>query len=390
MKKVAVVYEKYQHPDRPYLNFWNDGLQFENISIIVFFCSKIYDNSSDEFRKLYCSSRIHLVKRLLLFFVKWPARTIKFILNTEFRKDKIKENLINWAVYAPIITQEPDIVYLIYSSLYPKFDGLLPKSKTIVSFRGSDINVEPWADPDWRDLLIKRLFKEVDCLHFVCKYLHAEAEKMGGRLEKHKIIYPGIDETFFCPSQKPENKVNHKIIITTTARLSWHKGYVFSLQAIKILKDKGFDIEYNLLGGGNLNLYEELVFWRRSLGIEANVNILGKYLSPQEVRDYLGSTDIYIQPSIIEGIPISIMEAMAMELPVIASRVGGISELVMENMTGILVPPANPNALANEIIKLINCESRRKEMGIAGRERIIEKFSIKRELSEWFDLFPSL
>jgi glycosyltransferase involved in cell wall biosynthesis len=388
MRTVAIVYQKYQNPDRPYLQFWNDDLHFKDISLVVFFCSGAPENKHNEYRVLYSSSKLHILKRLFLFFFSWPAKTLKYFLNTEADSEKLKKKFIEWTRYAPLIVLEPDVLYLMYSSLYPRFEDLLSNSKIVVSFRGSDINVEPWTKQNWQNILTKQLFKKVDCLHFVCKSLLAEAKKIDGDLENHKIIYPGIDETFFCPTQKLDKKDDQKIIITTTGRLTWQKGYIVSLQAIKILQDKGFDVKYHILGGGDS--YDELIFWRRKLDVESNVDLSGRYFSPREVRDYLESTDIYIQPSIIEGVPIAIMEAMAMELPVIASNVGGISELVVDGVTGVLVPPADPDTLTKQIIRLINADDKRVQMGKAGRKRILEKFSLQRELSEWIDLFSSL
>ena len=149
----------------------------------------------------------------------------------------------------------------------------------------------------------------------------------------------------------------------------------------------GYDIQYNILGDGKL--YNEVFYWRRLLGLEDIVTLSGN-LDRNGVKEYLASSDIYIQPSITESLCVAIMEAMAMEIPVIASNVGGIPELVQNGETGILIEPGEPQALADSIIKLIENKDLRVDMGKKGRKRIIDHFSIERERSDWIALYLSM
>jgi glycosyltransferase involved in cell wall biosynthesis len=111
----------------------------------------------------------------------------------------------------------------------------------------------------------------------------------------------------------------------------------------------------------------------RRLGVASHILWLGYR---DDVRELLPALDVYIQPSLVEPLGLGILEAMAAELPVVASRVGGIPEIVVAGETGILVPPAQSEALADWVAGLLAAEpSQRRAMGRAGRQRVLAEFS---------------
>ncbi len=92
---------------------------------------------------------------------------------------------------------------------------------------------------------------------------------------------------------------------------------------------------------------------------------------------YLNSLDVFVLPSLNEGIPGAVREALAMEVPVIATDVGGTSEAVVDGTTGYLVPVEDAEQIAWKVIQLLNDQSERRELGKQGRIHIIENFSIE-------------
>ncbi|MBI5050449.1 MAG: glycosyltransferase family 4 protein [Nitrospirae bacterium] len=104
----------------------------------------------------------------------------------------------------------------------------------------------------------------------------------------------------------------------------------------------------------------------------------------------LAISDIFALSSLSEGMPVSIMEAMASGLPVVSTDVGGVSELVMDGETGFLVPPKNPDALAEKIKALMDDKALREKMGMNGQERINETFTLERMVAKTEELYKSL
>ena len=116
------------------------------------------------------------------------------------------------------------------------------------------------------------------------------------------------------------------------------------------------------------------------LGLSENVNYVG-YKSQAEVRDYLQQTDVFVLPSLAEGVPVVLMEAMASGVPVVATQVGGVSELVDSGVNGYLVPPSDVAALTEHIEKLLNDHKLRAAFGTASRAKVERDFNIRYEVS---------
>jgi colanic acid/amylovoran biosynthesis glycosyltransferase len=123
--------------------------------------------------------------------------------------------------------------------------------------------------------------------------------------------------------------------------------------------------------------------------------VFAGYRSQEEVGVYLRGSDIFVLPSFAEGVPVSLMEAMVTGIPVIATNVGGVAELVESERTGLLVPPADSAALAQAIARYQDDYELRRRVASHGRERVIQHYNIEiegRKLLDWFstpDNFPS-
>lgn len=170
-----------------------------------------------------------------------------------------------------------------------------------------------------------------------------------------------------------------------------YKGFTFLLDACHLLKKSGANIRCKIIGGGELR--DSLAAKIKSLDLGDIVELAGPK-NQKEVADLLGRVDCYVQPSIItstgkmEGIPVSLMEAMASELPVIATKLSGIPELVRAGETGWLVPPEDPQALADAIVQVRKSPDEAARRGRAGRDLVLKEFNIMittRLLSNLFD-----
>ncbi|MHB8352526.1 MAG: glycosyltransferase family 4 protein, partial [Thermoplasmata archaeon] len=123
--------------------------------------------------------------------------------------------------------------------------------------------------------------------------------------------------------------------------------------------------------------------------VASHVRFLG-YLPYEELPQVYAAADLVIAPTYYEDFPIRILESLASGVPVVASEVGGIREVVVTGSTGTLVPPGRPESLARAIVDLLGNSELRARLGAAGRKRIVEEFSWQRAGTRTLDLYRQL
>jgi colanic acid/amylovoran biosynthesis glycosyltransferase len=175
--------------------------------------------------------------------------------------------------------------------------------------------------------------------------------------------------------------------LLTTGRLHWKKGLEYALLAVRELVDAGHDVVYEILGGGHEE--ERLKFAVHDLGLDRNVSFLGRR-SSTEVRAALERADVYLLPSLSEGISNAALEAMAMEVPLVTTSAGGMNEAVHDGIEGMVVPSRDPGAMARRIAELLRDGPRRAALGRAARARIESEFSLERQISVYLKEYDSL
>jgi glycosyltransferase involved in cell wall biosynthesis len=179
---------------------------------------------------------------------------------------------------------------------------------------------------------------------------------------KRVIVVPyGVDLTRFCPRPREERT---PVVIGAVSRLSPEKGFEHLLRAVAMLRDRGVDATLVLAGGGPSRAALERL--ASQLSITPRVRFLGD-LAHEDVPAALQRMDIFAMPSTWEGFGVSAVEASAMQLPVVASNIHGIPDVVVDGETGLLVPPRDPAALANALERLAGNPELRRRMGAAGR-----------------------
>ena len=171
-------------------------------------------------------------------------------------------------------------------------------------------------------------------------------------------------------------------VIGNVARLSPEKDHKTLLEAFSLVSKKVPSVKLVIAGDGIL--MEELEIETKELGMEDNVIFLGLR---KDVPELLSTFDLFVLSSIREGIPLTILEAMAAGLPVVGTNVGGIGEVVMDGETGFVVPSRDPIALADAIVKILSDKCMAKEMGLKGKKRGIESFSIEQTIRKYEGLY---
>ena len=217
----------------------------------------------------------------------------------------------------------------------------------------------------------------------------------GYNRRKFWLIHNGIDiKPFYRRSDAEKETIKRKyglpldkLIITCVANLRPPKGHEYLIRALHELKGEGPDFLTLFVGDGPLRgKLEELV---RELGLKEQIRFLG-FKDREEIPRILAITDIFVLPSLWEGLPTAIIEAMAAGCPIVASNVAGTPEVVVDGETGFLVPPRDPRALAEKIKLLLQDKTLREKMGRAGIERVKQHFTIERMVREYEDLYRKL
>ncbi|MDX9979158.1 MAG: glycosyltransferase [Lentisphaeria bacterium] len=174
-------------------------------------------------------------------------------------------------------------------------------------------------------------------------------------------------------------------VIGMISRVHPGKGHEYLLQALPEIREAFPAVRLRIVGKGPL--LEPLRTLAHRLDIAANVDFAGFV---PDIAAELNSFDLFVLPSLSEGLPISILEAMAAGLPIAASMVGGVPEVVEDGVTGLLFPPRAPQALARAVVRLLQDPGRARAMGAAGRQRIVNEFSPERYLAGLDALYRDL
>jgi len=186
-----------------------------------------------------------------------------------------------------------------------------------------------------------------------------------------KVIYNGITI--------PQNVIQHdfskqfpgKKIIYSAGRLSEQKGFTYLIETATILKKTRTDLVFIISGEGKLEA--ELKKQAFDAGLEKTFIFFG---FAADISPYLKGCDLFVLSSLFEGMPNVVMEAMAMQKPVVATDVNGVRELMVDGKTGFIVPPKEPLAMASAIEKIVDNPEMVNEFGPAGYERVKREFTI--------------
>jgi len=177
---------------------------------------------------------------------------------------------------------------------------------------------------------------------------------------------------------------NEQIIIGTVCRLEEQKGIRYLLLAMKIILTKFPTVQLEIVGDGSL--LDELKELTQKIGISNSVNFFGKFA---EVIPFYKRMNIFVLPSIYEGFGIVLLEAMAAGIPVVATNVDGISEVVIDKESGLLVPPKNPEGIANAVINIIENSELTEKLVMEGYKRAA-LFDIKEHVIKLDNFYKKL
>ena len=205
-----------------------------------------------------------------------------------------------------------------------------------------------------------------------------------------KVIYNGIDPDLFKPASIEEKVLKKKqlglnkndFVLGNVGRMDYWKNQRILIEILPDLKKISPQIKLILVGRGE----EEGNLKKLAIkkGVKNDVIFLGQR---SDVNQILKAFDIFVFPSLTEGLPLVVIEAMATGLPIVASHVGGIPELVVNGETGFLVSPTSKEEIKETIIKLLNNPKLRKEMGQIARKRFETHFSLPQMVQKYIEVY---
>jgi colanic acid/amylovoran biosynthesis glycosyltransferase len=197
---------------------------------------------------------------------------------------------------------------------------------------------------------------------------------------KFDVCRLGVDPQRFIPASKPSK--NGTCNLLCVGRLTPAKGQAILLESVAQLQNQGISVTLTLVGMGpdeqSLSQYAE------NLGISRQVNFTGA-VDQDHILDYYKAADMFVLPSFAEGLPVVLMEAMAMEIPCITTAITGIPELIRNWQEGLLVAASDREGLTQAIKQLVEDQVLRQQLGKAGRLRVLSDYDLYKNTRHLFE-----
>lgn len=296
----------------------------------------------------------------------------------------------HWLV--PIAAGGYDIVHFEFSGIAAQVADLLPHlrpARLAVSCRGAAEQIRPHQDPD-RARQLERVFAEVDLIHCVSQDMADTVGVFGASADKIVVNRPAVDTARWSGIGRvdtgPRGTEDAPLRVLSVARLHWKKGFDDAIRAVSLAQANGVHIQYRIAGEGPER--EKLAYLRHSLGLGESVELLG-WQAQQQVEDLLGWADVFLLPSLSEGISNSALEAMASGVPIVSTRCGGMDEVITRADDGLLTDVGDVSALAEALATLVEPE-RRAALSAGGQATVRASFDLARQAEVFANAYRTL
>lgn len=291
---------------------------------------------------------------------------------------------------AELIELQPDVIHFEFGALAVERMYLrdLLGCRVVVSFRGYDANYCGLEEAAF----FEEIWKGADHLHLLGEDLWRRAQRRGcPACKPHTLIAPALSRRFADVMKGNDRQVRDgpgvPIRVLSVGRLEWKKGYEHAVQAVALVRRTGVECTLRIIGQGNY--LEPLAFAQHQCAATASVQLLGA-MPPAQVVEELAIADIFLHSAVSEGYCNAVVEAQSMGLPVVCTDADGLSENVVDGVTGFVVPRRNPVALAERLAILARDPALRQRMGEAGRQRVREHFRIEDQITKFEVLYRSV
>lgn len=312
---------------------------------------------------------------IIINFHKNPILILKSINFFKFKKEALSLSLLYLTV--PFLSDKFDIIQCHFGKnglIGSKLKKVGLRGRLFTMFHGNDIRLGLKKGGN----IYNELIKYGDTGLAISNYNYENLVKFG--FNPKKIVYHpvGIDVNRFSKKKNYSfNKHKGTIEIITIARLVKEKGIQYGIKSIATIlnSNPNLKLKYSIIGDGYLK--KELKILVNKLNLESVVVFLGE-MYQDEIIKQLKKSNIFLLPSINEALPVVLMEAQAIGIPVIATSVGSVKEIVLDGKSGFLVPKKNVKILSEKLEYLINHSEDWIEMGKSGRVHIERHYDINK------------
>ena len=328
---------------------------------------------------------IFIIKESFLLLLKDPGLFFRTLQKIREREKRLKMFLKNLGVLLPILNHRTDIFHIQWAKvteMYPELFELLD-SKFALSLRGAHINYSPLTDEKLATAY-RKIFPRIDGFHAVSEAIGKEAQKYGAEKNKIRVIHSSVKNELL--EKNPDVYDGNQILeLISIGRFHWKKGYHYALDAVRILKDKGININYTIVAQGEIP--EEILFMINEYKIKDNVKII-QGLPYEELIEKLMDSHLLLLPSVEEGIANVVLEAMAVGIPVLTTDCGGMNEAVKNKFNGYIIPVRSPECIYSKVLEFTNSDREFKKQIISNAKRTIrEEFSRERQIRDFSEFY---
>jgi L-malate glycosyltransferase len=279
---------------------------------------------------------------------------------------------------------QPDLLHALHLTSYGFLGALSGTRPFLLSVWGTDVLEAPSLTPFHR-WLTRYALAHADAITATGLHLATETTRYTPSATPVTVVPYGVDLERFSLAQ-PSSRSD--IVIGAASRLSPEKGLKYLVEAFAILRRRyGPRMRLRIAGEGPERGSLEALIAR--LDLSDSVELAG-WVEHEQLPTFLGGLDVFALPSTWEGFGVSAVEASAVGLPVVASNIHGIPDAVRDGVTGLLVPPKSPAAIATAVTRLVEDESLRRRMGLAGRAFVAREYDWKSNAAQMERIYEDL
>lgn len=393
IKRPRVAVFSHEIPSTTFIENLIKGLTEEGFDIYLFgFKKKDFHYQNEQIKAyIFPESALGKIYETLLqsvrMWLKNPRLWFK-LYKRVFRHRSLKEGFAVFVNRLIILNQPIDVFHFQWAGDVEVYEEIIEliDSKIIVSFRGAHVNYAPIFRESLKKSYLK-YFPKIDKFHAVSKALALEGAKYGADLNKVQVIYTSLNPEILNVVQTNRSKTSspETLKVISVGRFHWKKGYNYALDAMLRLKDAHIPFHYTIIAAGKID--EEFLFQIIQNGLQDHIKIING-LPQKELAAFIQEQDVFLLPSVEEGIANVAIEAMALGTLVLTTDCGGMTEAIEDGKDGFVVPVRRADLIAEKLIHIYKMSvSELSPIREAAKVRVERQFSRDRMVREFKELY---